>query len=101
MAKRKRIIGIAKAIKKGVGSGRGYNYIPWIKIQDVSSKGRSSMIKAIKTGRQHELLSDMERDYFYILDYSDKVKDIREQFPLLPLEDTELISKELGIEHLR
>ncbi|MBZ9625600.1 hypothetical protein G9F71_022485 [Clostridium sp. FP2] len=51
MAKRKRIIGIAKAIKKGVGSGRGYNYIPWIKIQDVPSKGRSNMIKAIKTGR--------------------------------------------------
>lgn len=39
----------------------------------------------------------MERDYFYILEYSDPVIYIREQFPLLPLEETLLIAKELGI----
>lgn len=42
----------------------------------------------------------MERNYFYFLEYSDKVQDIRDQFPLLLLiEDTMLIAKELGIEH--
>ncbi|MBU3098083.1 MULTISPECIES: TnsA endonuclease N-terminal domain-containing protein [Clostridium] len=99
MAKRKRSSDIDKMIKEGRGSGKGDTYKPWIKIQDVPSLGRSSRIRGIKTGRQHELLSDMERNYFYILEYSDKVQDIREQFPLLPIEDTMIIAKELGIEH--
>ncbi|MBX4263778.1 TnsA endonuclease N-terminal domain-containing protein [Clostridium estertheticum] len=99
MAKRKRNSDIDKMIKEGRGSGKGDRYKPWIKIQDVPSLGRSSRIRGIKTRRQHELLSDMERNYFYFLEYSDKVQDIREQFPLLPIEDTMLIAKELGIEH--
>lgn len=41
----------------------------------------------------------MERDYFYILEYSDNIKDIREQFPLLPQEDTISIANELGLRH--
>ena len=39
---------------------------PWLKIQDVSSLGRSTRLKGIKTGRQHEYLSDLERNYFYL-----------------------------------
>lgn len=99
MAKRKRKIDIEKRIMEGRGTGRLNEYKPWLTIQDVPSEGRASRIKGIKTGRKHELLSDMERDYFYILDFLDTVKDIREQFPLLPLEETELIAKELGYEH--
>jgi hypothetical protein len=99
MAKRKRKINIEKRIKEGRGTGRFNEYKPWLTIQDVPSKGRASRIKGIKTERKHELLSDMERDYFYILDFSDKVKDIREQFPLLPLEETVLIAEELGYDH--
>lgn len=74
-------------------------YTPWILIQDVPSLGRATRLKGIKTSRQHEFLSDLERNYFYILEYSDTVVDIREQFPLLPLEETVLIAKELGIKH--
>lgn len=99
MAKRKRLMDINKLIKEGRGTGKGPEYKPWIRIQDVPSLGRSSRIKGIKTGRQHEFLSDMERNYFYILEYSDIVEDIREQYPLLPIEDTILIADELGIEH--
>jgi hypothetical protein len=99
MAKRKRRLDIDKMIKEGRGIGKGVKYKPWIIIQDVSSLGRSSRIKGIKTGRQHEFLSDLERNYFYILEYSDLVEDIREQYPLLPIEDTMLIANELGIEH--
>lgn len=99
MAKRKRNSDVAKMVKEGRGTGKGDRYKPWIKIQDVPSLGRSSRIRGIKTGRQHELLSDMERNYFFFLEYSDKVEDIREQFPLLPIEETILIAKELGIEH--
>lgn len=73
MVKRKRNITqnkIEKLIKEGRGQGIGQKYKPWIFIQDVPSKGRSSRIKGIKTKRQHEFFSDMERNYFYILEYS-------------------------------
>jgi len=102
MPKRKRMSNkkrIERFITEGRGQGTGNEYKPWILIQDVPSAGRSTRLKGIKTNRQHEFLSDMERDYFYILEYSDEVIDIREQFPLLPLEDTIIIAKELGIEH--
>lgn len=99
MAKRKRKLNIEKMIKEGYGSGIGSEYKPWIKIQDVPSLGRVTRVKGIKTNRQHELLSDMERNYFYILEYSNNVKDIREQFPLLPQDDTISIADELGLRH--
>lgn len=41
----------------------------------------------------------MERNYFYLTEYSDVVIDFREQFPVLPLEETRLIADELGIKH--
>lgn len=102
MAKRKRITTkdkIEKLIKEGRGQGIGQNYLPWIFIQDVPSLGRSTRLKGIKTNRKHEFLSDLEKNFFYILEYSHNVVDIREQFPLLPLEETLLIAKELGIKH--
>jgi hypothetical protein len=99
MAKRKRKIDIEKRIREGRGKGIGVEYKPWLTIQDVASEGRASRIKGIKTKRKHEFLSDLERDYFYILEFSDVVQDIREQFPLLPLEETVLIAEELGYEH--
>lgn len=101
MAKRKRNINIEKMIKEGYGSGIGSEYRPWIKIQDVPSLGRVTRVKGMKSNRQHELLSDMERNYFYILEYADIVMDIREQYPLLPIEDTISIANELGISHPR
>lgn len=102
MAKRKREMTpekIARLIKEGRGQGTGKDYIPWLKIQDVPSDGRSSRCLGWTTGRSHELLSDIERDYFYLLDYSDAVTDIREQYPLLPLEETLMIADKLGIAH--
>lgn len=99
MSKRKRTSEIEKWIKEGRGSGIGINYKPWLKIQDVSSLGRSTRLKGIKTSRQHEFLSDLERNYFYLTEHSDFVFDIREQFPLLPLEETIVIADELGIKH--
>jgi hypothetical protein len=99
MAKRERKLNAEKLIKEGRGTGVGEAYKPWIKIQDVPSLGRSTRLKGIKTMRQHEFLSDMEKNYFYLSEYSDCVVDIREQFPLLPLEETLTIAKELGVEH--
>ncbi|WP_242145417.1 MULTISPECIES: TnsA endonuclease N-terminal domain-containing protein [unclassified Bacillus cereus group] len=99
MSKRKRTSEVEKWMKEGRGSGIGINYKPWLKIQDVSSLGRSTRLKGIKTSRQHEFLSDLERNYFYLTEHSDFIFDIREQFPLLPLEETIVIADELGIKH--
>ncbi|MCS6130762.1 heteromeric transposase endonuclease subunit TnsA [Clostridium botulinum] len=99
MAKRKRIQNIEKMIKEGYGKGMGSNYKPWIKIQDVPYLGRVTRVKGMKTVRQHDLLSDMERNYFYILEYCDDAADIREQYPLLPIDETISIANELGIEY--
>jgi len=99
MSKRKRTTPIEKKLKDGHGQGIGVDYRPWLVIQDVSSLGRSTRLKGIKIPRQYEFLSDLERNYFYLLEYSDLVADIREQFPLLPIEETLIISEELGIKH--
>ena len=67
-------------------------------MQDVSSEGRAWRIKSWKTRRDHHLLSDHEHDYFLIADWSRKVLDIREQFPL-PLKATLEIAKKIGVDH--
>ena len=46
----------------------------------------------------HHLLSILELQYLYILEWSPLVVDIREQFPL-PLEDTLKIAARLGVKH--
>jgi hypothetical protein len=102
VAKRKRQLTeakIEKMIKEGRGQGFGKDYLPWLTIQDVPSEGRATRGVGWTTGRRHQLLSDIERDYFYLLDYCDDVSDIREQFPLLPLEETQMIADKMGVEH--
>jgi len=101
MAKRKRTVTekkILKWIKEGRGQGRGAQYKPWLLIQDVPSTGLSTRVPGWKTSRIHHLLSNLELFYFYHLEWSDIVTDIREQFPL-PLEETVLIAEQLGIKH--
>lgn len=88
-----------KRLKEGRGKGEGSKYRPWLKIQDVPSKGICTRIKGWKTGRVHHLLSLGELRYFYLLEWSPIVSDIREQFPLLPLERTLEIAYNLGIKH--
>ena len=99
MAKRKRSSSYEKKMKEGYGQGIGIDYKPWITIQDVPSLGRVTRLKGYKIPRQFEFLSDLERNYFYLLEYSDLVEDIKEQYPLLPIEETIIIANELGIKH--
>jgi len=101
MAKRDRSANpslVEKWIAEGRGKGRGASYNPWLHVQDVPSEGRVWRIKGWKTGRDHHLLSNHERDLFYIFDWSLLVVDIREQFPL-PLDVTIEIAKQIGIRH--
>ena len=89
---------IARYLKEGRGQGELSEYIPWLNVQDFSSNGNVTRIKGWKTTRQHEFFSNLERSYFFLLDWSDNVVDIREQFPI----DRELtfkIAEEKGIRH--
>lgn len=89
---------IARYINEGRGQGELSEYIPWLKIQDFNSNGNVTRLMGWKTKRQHEFLSNLELGYFYLLDWSEDVYDIREQYPL----DRELtfkIAKDKGISH--
>lgn len=89
---------ITRFLKEGRGEGHGKDCQPWLTIQDVSSHGRSTRIHCRKTQREHHLLSDNETAVFILLDWSDAVTDIREQFPL-DRELTRRIATEMGIAH--
>lgn len=102
MAKRKREATpkkFDKWIKEGRGQGIGSEYKPWLTIQDVPSDGRATRTFGMTCQRMHHFMSDLERNSFYLFDWSDSVSDIREQFPLLPLEETLAIADELGLKH--
>jgi hypothetical protein len=89
---------LEKFLKEGRGKGHGADYRPWLTIQDVSSIGLSSRILGCKTGRDHHLLSKGETGLFLLLDWSDSVTDIREQYPL-DREETRRIASEIGVRH--
>lgn len=89
---------IAKYYKEGRGSGELSSYKPWLTVQDVPSRGRSHRPKGWKTNRIHQLLSDLEYNYFCLLEWADDVVDIREQFPL-NREITLNIAESKGIKH--
>lgn len=102
MAKRKRQMDYShfKAKEKeGRGQRDRDEYKPWLTIHDVPSKGRVTRVWSWKTERMHHLLSDLEYAYFLMLDASLNVTDIKEQYPLLPLEETLSIARELEYMH--
>lgn len=99
MPRRAPQVDIEKLVKAGRGQGRGRDYTPWINVRSFSSRGHSNRIPSRKTGRTHHLLSNLEADFFHLVEWSEKVIDIREQYPLLPVEETVAIAEALGIHH--
>ncbi|MDJ0691610.1 MAG: TnsA endonuclease N-terminal domain-containing protein [Xenococcaceae cyanobacterium MO_188.B32] len=86
-------------VKEGRGKGSGKHYKPWITIQDFPSKGRVSRSPGWKSDRVHHFMSDWELRFFYLLEWSDAVKDIKEQYPLLDLDLAFSIADEMGIKY--
>lgn len=102
MAKRQRNTDqavIDQRLKVGRGQGKGAEYTPWLHIQDVPSSGLVHRIKGWKTHREHHFLSTLECEYFYALEWSLSVSDIREQYPLLPQTETLAIAQACGFRH--
>ena len=85
-------------LRNGRGMGDLADYKPWITTHDFPSKGKVVRILGKKTNRIHHLMSQLEKQFFLLLDNDPYVEDIKEQFPL-PLEMTQMIAAKLGIKH--
>ena len=85
--------------KEKRGEGMLQDYKPWLFVRDVPSLGKSSRDKGWKTGRKHDFLSILEFLYYLTLEWSLVVTDIREQYPLLPIDDTLAIADSLDLKH--
>lgn len=90
---------IARKIREGRGLGEFKNYKPWIEIHEFPSKGRSHIVLSATVGREHHFLSDLEEAVSLYADFSPRVVDIREQFPLFPRKETAAIAEEMNLKH--
>lgn len=90
---------IDRWIRQGYGSGKRESYKPWLRIQDVPSKGLSRLVPGTTVNRGHHLLSKLEFRHFLFFDFSRRYSDIQEQYPLFPLAKTQSISDKLKIRH--
>ena len=90
---------IERYIAQGYGQGQGTEYRPWLRVQDVPSQGRSRKVAGLKVNRNYHLLSDLEFAYFVVLEFSEDVVDIREQYPLLPTSDLQEIAHARSIRY--
>lgn len=88
-----------KYLREGRGQGVGTDYNPWIHVQDFPSLGMVSRVSGTTTGRIHHLMSNLELSLFYLLDWSDDVLDIREQYPLLDLTQAVEIAEKANIKY--
>src|SRR5947209_12025448 len=89
---------IVRRKKEGRGKGSGASYKPWDRVQDLASSGRVSRVRGKTTGRQHEIQNKLHLKAFYAFEWSLKIIDIRERFPL-PLEQTVEIAERYGLHH--
>jgi hypothetical protein len=101
MSKRnaKSIEEVLASLRRGDGQGEGATFRPYFHVRDVPSQGRSAIDLGIKTGRLHHYLSDIEYAYFLLAEFSLFVRTIREQYALLPWDETLKIALSYGIAH--
>jgi len=97
-------------LAEGRGQGRKEQYRPWLMVSDIPSRGRSTRIFSHKANRIVHLLTDTQLRYFYLLEWSEAVIDINEQYPCLHIETIQdqldenlvkrLSDKQTGISHV-
>lgn len=90
---------IARFVDQGYGQGEGSSYLPWVGVRDVPSHGRSRRVPGLKSGRLHHFFSDLEFRYFLLLEFSDLVVDIREQYPLFATAKARDVAADMGIQY--
>lgn len=104
MAKRKRCYTRAvhqRKLKEGRGLGTGASFRGWYNVHDVASRGVCHRVRPTWTdiGRELHVMSNLERGWLFVFDWSESVIDIREQFPLHPVELTIEIAEQCGVRH--
>ena len=99
MTRRKGVQNIERWKARGYGSGSGTDYKPWLTVRSFGSRGMAHRVLGHKTGRIHHFHSNHELGCFLLLEWNDKVIDIREQFPLHPVAETQRIATRLGYRH--
>lgn len=92
---------VTRWIRQGFGQGEGSTYLPWARVRDVPSKGRSSRFACLRAHRIHHLYSDVEAGHFLLADFRVDVQEIKEQVALLPRDETLEIAEQAGIRHPR
>jgi hypothetical protein len=92
-------VAIERRRKQGYGEGEGSGYKPWITASRSRSRGVIARRLGGLTGRMHDLLSLLELRCFLLLEWDPDVLDIREQFPLHPVDETREIATALGYRH--
>lgn len=90
---------VERWIKQGFGQGDGKTYKPLMYVRDVPSEGASSMVHSHVTGRTHHYLSRLEFYVHLLAEHCEQILDIREQYALLPWDETQTIAHKLGIRH--
>lgn len=79
---------------------RSPHWVSFIKSQDMKSSGSKSRTPDFaEPGQDRDLLSTNERHFFYRLRFSGELLWIKEQYPLLSLERSAAIAKQLGVRH--
>jgi len=86
-----------RKIQKGRGVGSFEKYLPWVQKRDFGSKGSATTVQGIIVPRLHHVLSDLEHIYLMMLERRPGVIDIREQWPILNIDQTLVICQELGV----
>lgn len=89
--------GMRRRRREGAGTGEGANYKPYMEVRDFYSTGRRLRCRSIKFNRTTHYFSNLEAGGGGLAEYLKQVVDMREQFPLFPLEETKAIAKQLGI----
>lgn len=74
-------------------------YVPFLNVRSTPTKGKANRIKGWKTGREHHFLSKLEYAAFYHFEWCSDVVDIKEQYPLFPMEILQNIALEASIEY--
>jgi hypothetical protein len=91
---------MVRRYRQGHGRGELSSYRPWLEVHDVPSWGICSRIFGQKAGRQRHLLSRGEKA-FIVRQWDDDVVDLREQFPLWPIDETIAIAEDTGVARRR
>ncbi len=99
--KRSTVEDYERLLADGFGTGEKENYLPWVRIPDFASYGVSAAIPGITIKRTHEVLSGLETRAFLIAEFNKSVIDIREQFPLFPVDHLIALAERAGIVYPR